>query len=203
MPGGSGCETRNELRNWPNVVLGSAPKSRRRLTIDATASSCRRSSRHARPGEGFQRPQQDREQQVVDGDAPRLRGAGERGELRRVEAAIREPLPGSPAAGIDGPHGAPAAGRDGPQVPDAAQRAPGMAEEQAPIGGRIAVERTGGRRFGPVAGVAGHDAFEQHHDRVAAGDEMVVGEAEVEPRPVVDAEEPERVRAGRRARTAR
>ena len=163
------------------------------MTIDATASSCRRSSGARVAREGFQRPQQGREQQVVDGDAPGARRADERRELRRVEPAIREPVGGTPALQAAGPHGAPAAGRDRPQEAHAHERRGGLPEKQPSIGRRVAVEATGRRRFGLVAEVAGEDALEQDHDRVTAGDHMVVGEAEVEPRPVVDAEEPERI----------
>ena len=66
-----------------------------------------------------------------------------------------------------------------------------MLDKQPSKGRRVAVQATDRRRFGLVAEVAGEDALEQDHDRVTAGDHVVVGKAEVEPRPAVDAEEPE------------
>ena len=81
------------------------------------------------------------------------------------------------------------------QEPDATHPVRRVPEEQASIGGRIAVEGAGGWRFGQGAGVARDYTREQDDDRVAAGDHVVIGETQVKPLPVVDAEEPERVQS--------
>src|SRR5688572_24504358 len=68
-----------------------------------------------------------------------------------------------------------------------------MVREQARIGWRIALERAQRRRV--VSDIAVRDVGDQYGNRVAAGDEVVVGESEQERFARPNGEEAERIEA--------
>ena len=137
-----------------------------------------------------------------DAPVPSRCGRARRTPADRVGNSAN-PLRGS----VDRPDSAagPSAGSSPPSP--RSRRTP--AQSGARHGGGTAARRSadtdaggaGGARFRPAVGRP--QAFHQHDDRVAAGDEVVVGERQMEPRAGVDGEEAERIERARRARTAR
>ena len=152
MPEGIGCDTRNELRNWPNVVFGSGPKSRRRLTIDATASSRRRCVGCAPPASGSSARSSIASNTSLNVTPQAARCARER-QAPAGRGGSTQSRCAHPSRGIPGPQDRRqlAAKRQEPR--EAAHREPGLAPEQAPVGRRIAIQRTAGRlgRFAAIA----------------------------------------------------
>ncbi len=127
--------------------------------------------------------QHDRDEQVVERHVPRLRGAQYRGELRRRQLKAGEAVGGIGPAKITRPVRMPAVQGQPGQAGHAAQNGQSVPPQKRQERFRIqAGHGPGGRRV-PFAFVAGDDRLQQQHDRVAAGDEMVVGQREFERRP--------------------
>jgi len=81
---------------------------------------------------------------------------------------------------------------EGPQVPQAGERFPEPAQKESPVGVRIQSRRPGTRLVPPLLAIAIEAMLEEHGDRIATGDEMIVGESEIEERAAVDREEAKR-----------
>ena len=147
--------------------------------IDATASSCRRCAAVASGQLRILREQQQRDQHVVERDAPAFGRAAQRRVLRRVEREERECVVAVLDRAIPRPD-RPAAARRHRRQPrqGRATKRSGCRREEPPVRRADRVAKAARRRR--RAGVAVDDRVQQHDDRIAAGDEVVVGDAEEE-----------------------
>ena len=159
---------------------------RRHSEFVATRSSV------AAGGYGVERDEQDRQQQIVDRHFP-CPGCSPRAlEVDRVHPKPEEAVArvGFSAAGRA--MRPPRARGERAQVAESAQRGPQAPQEEPPIGVRIKLRRPRWRIAPGLIAITTEAVLEQHCDRVAAGDEVVIGEPEVEKRAAVNCEEAKR-----------
>jgi hypothetical protein len=134
------------------------------------------------------REQQQRDQHVVQRDAPAFGRTAQTRVLRLVEREERECVVAVVDRAVARADRPAAARRHRRQPRKAAHEAQRVTREEPPVRARISRKRGRCR----LAGVAVDDRVQQN-DRIAAGDEMVVGNAEEERVARVECEEPERV----------
>src|SRR4030095_4900912 len=121
--------------------------------------------------------------------APGLRGAAKALDIGGVDAKTSKSVAQFRSPRIARPEGAPTARRPVQQLPGPAQNPPRMTHHQSAEPWRIKLER---KCFGGDIRITLEETLQQQDDRIAAGDEGVIGDAEVKRLSAIDGEKAER-----------
>ena len=128
-------------------------------------------------GERRERQQQAGEEEIGERHTPGLGRALQGGGFVRIDAKVREPVVRALLPPVSGTKRAARRRDELREVQHASGGYRRMTQEKSAIGPRVEVRRRRGRR---CSGARLRDRVEQEGDRFAAGNEMVVGKAQME-----------------------